>query len=435
MITLQAQTQTVQVDVHHVTRVEGHGNIVVDLHNGVLEQCELEIVEAPRFIEAILNGVNYSQAAQIASRICGICAVAHTTTSLRASEKALGVKLSPQTQLLRQIMMYAEILDSHILHTYMLVAPDFFGEGGAISLAKQIPEVVLRALRMKQVAGEICKTIAGRHTHPIAMVVGGFTHFPTKNELATLRERLLAMHPDMDETVNLFQGLAFPDFERETEFIALHQAETYNFIDGDLISSEGGIWPAEAYRQITNEHVVSHSTAKHAHHQRESYMVGALARFNLNYDLLEPQAKAAARALNLSPGCTNPYKITLAQVIEMVHCLEAAIRVLDQLLENGITPEPPATPASLSGSGVGACEAPRGTLFHHYEIKGGFITTANCVIPTAQNLANIEADMRALVPQIALQPADEITLALEMLVRAYDPCISCATHHLKVKFS
>ena len=170
MVTLQAQAQTVQVDVHHVTRVEGHGNIVVDLHNGVLEQCELEIVEAPRFIEAILNGVNYSQAAQIASRICGICAVAHTTTSLRASEKALGVKLSPQTQLLRQIMMYAEILDSHILHTYMLVAPDFFGEGGAISLAKQIPEVVLRALRMKQVAGEICKTIAGRHTHPIAMV-------------------------------------------------------------------------------------------------------------------------------------------------------------------------------------------------------------------------------------------------------------------------
>jgi len=435
MVTLQVQAQTVQIDVHHVTRVEGHGNIVVDLHNGVLEQCELEIVEAPRFIEAILRGVNYTQAAQIASRICGICAVAHTTTSLRASEKALGVKLSPQTQLLRQLMMYAEMLDSHILHTYMLIAPDFLGEGSAISLVKHTPDVVLRALRMKQVAGDICKTIAGRHTHPVAMVVGGFTHFPTVNELAALRERLLAMRPDMDETVNLFRGLTFPDFERETEFVALHQEDVYSFIDGELISGEGGPWPAEAYRQITNERVVSHSTAKHAHHQRESYMVGALARFNLNYDLLEPQAKAAARALNLFPGCTNPYKITLAQVVEMVHCLEAAIWILDQLLETGITPELPAAPASLSGSGVGACEAPRGTLFHHYEIKGGFITAANCVIPTGQNLANIEADMRALVPQIAQQSADEIILALEMLVRAYDPCISCATHHLKVRFS
>ncbi len=424
----------VHLDVHHLTRVEGHGNIVVDVRNGIIEQCDLQIVEAPRFMEAMLRGRPYTQAPLLASRICGICAVAHTTASLRAVEQALDIVPSPQTTLLRLLNFCGEILDSHILHTYMLVAPDLLGLGSVLPLAAEQPEVVTRALRMKKVAGDLCAAVGGRHTHPVAMTVGGFTHFPAAAELEVLGERLEAMRADMTDTVALFKELALPTFARETEYLALRPAEGYGFMGDTIASSDGGMWPVTQYRQVTNEFHVSHSTAKRARHRRESYMVGALARFNLNDDRLHPQAQAAAQTLRLAPGCHNSFLITLAQVVEMVHCVETAVSLIQQLLTEGIKPEPPVKPGRLSGAGVGAVEAPRGTLYHDYEIKGGTIAEANCVIPTAQNLANIEADMRALLPHVLDRPPDDIKLALEMLVRAYDPCISCATHTLQVAF-
>jgi len=429
-----ASPTTFKIDVHHVTRVEGHGNIVVNVRSGVLEQCDLQIVETPRFFEAMLRGRPYGQASHITSRICGICAVGHATTSLQATEKALGVEPSEQTTLLRKLVFHGEQLDSHILHVYMLVAPDLLGVKSVIPLAKSAPEVVLRALRMKKLAGDLCAAIAGRHTHPIAMTVGGFTHFPTAADLAALVERLEAMHADVDATVELFQSLALPDFERETEYLALRKDDEYAFIDGVITSTDGGTWPVEEYKAITNEYLVGHSTAKHARNRRASYMVGALARFKINHDRLHPRAQAAATALGLAPNCTNPYMNTIAQVVEIVHCHADALRIARLLLERGVTPEEPAQPARLTGEGVGACEVPRGTLYHHYEIKNGIVTGANCIIPTGQNLANIEADMRALVPTMLDRTPDDITLALEMLVRAYDPCISCSTHMLEVRF-
>jgi len=424
----------VSINVHHVTRVEGHGNIVVDVKKGVLEKCDLEIVETPRFFEAMLRGRPYDQSSHITSRICGICAVGHATASLRATETALGVEPSEQTRLLRQLNFYGEILDSHILHAYMLVAPDFLGVGSVIPLAKTAPDVVLRALRMKKLSGDLCKIVSGRHTHPIAMTVGGFTHFPTSAELLDLREQLEAARADLDATVELFQTLDFPAFERETEYIALRQDDEYAWIDGVIASTDGGTWPLEQYRDVTNEYMVPHSTAKRAKNQRESYMVGALARFNVNYDLLHPQAKKAAAALNLAPVCHKPYMVTAAQVVEIVHAVEDSIRLTDELLERGIEWEEPVPPSRLSGEGVGSCEVPRGILFHNYNIEDGIVVGANCIIPTNQNLQNIEDDMRALVPTILDRTKDDITLALEMLVRAYDPCISCSTHLLDVKF-
>lgn len=422
------------LNMHHITRVEGHGNIVVRITDGLLEECDLQIIEAPRFFESMLRGQPYQQASRLASRICGICAVAHATTSLRAVETALGVEPSRQTRLLRKLNYFGEMLDSHILHVYMLVAPDYFGVGSVIPLAKSDPEVVLRALRMKRVAGELCALISGRHTHPISMAVGGFTKLPSEADLISLLEKLETMRADVEATVELFQGLDFPEFERETEYIALHSDEEYDFIDGDIKSTDGGVWKTTQYQQITNEYIVGHSTAKHARNQRQSYMVGALARFNVNYDRLHLKAKLAAEKLNIAPICTNPYKIALAQVVEIAHCVESACEISDAILSDGITPELPQQPARLSGEGVGACEAPRGTLFHHYAIKNGYITEANCIIPTAQNLANIELDMRALVPDILDRSKDEITKSLEMLVRAYDPCISCSAHMLEVLF-
>ena len=220
-----AKTQTVKIDVHHITRVEGHGNIVVDVRKGVLEQCDLQIVETPRFFEAMLRERPYMDSSHITSRICGICAVGHATTSLRATEKALGVEPSEQTVLLRKLNFHAEMLDSHILHAYMLVAPDFFGVGSVIPLARSAPDVVLRALRMKKLAGDLSAAICGRHTHPIAMTVGGFTHFPTNDELTALCERLEAMRADVEATVELYQGLTMPAFERDTEYIALRKED------------------------------------------------------------------------------------------------------------------------------------------------------------------------------------------------------------------
>ncbi len=424
----------VTLNIHHITRVEGHGNITIDVKNGVLEKCELAIVETPRFFEAMLRGRPYGEAHHITSRICGICAVGHATTSLRATEKALGIEPSPQTRLLRELNFAGEMLDSHTLHAYMLVAPDLLGAGSVIPLAKSAPEVVLRALRLKKLAGDICQIVAGRHTHPLAMTVGGFTHFPTAADLRELRRRLIAARADVSATVALFQSVELPAFSRETEYVALRPATRYGFVDGDLVSSDGGVWPVEEYRAFTNEYLVPHSSAKLTRHARESYMVGALARFNLNYDRLHPRAQATAESLGIRPKLTNPFLNTVAQVVEITHCIEDSIELIDELLVRGVRWEEPIPPTRLSGEGVGACEVPRGTLFHQYTIEDGLIVGANCIIPTGQNLANIERDMRALVPQVIDRPQAEIALKMEMLVRAYDPCISCSTHLVQVEF-
>ncbi len=424
---------TKRIDVHHVTRVEGHGNIFVEVADGVMKECRLDIVETPRFFEAMLRGRPYLEASHITSRICGICATGHATASLRASEKALGVELSEQTELLRKLTFHGEILDSHVLHVYMLVAPDFLGVGSVIPLATTNPDVVLRALRMKKLAGDICAVVAGRHTHPIAMTVGGFTHFPSAGELKALRQRLVDSREDVDATVDLAAQLPWPQFERDTEYISLHKPDEYAFIDGEILSSDGPRIPAERYTDVTNEYLVPHSSAKHTRFQRSSYMVGALARFNNNFDQLNPRAKDAAARLGLKPKVTNPFLNTAAQVVEIAHCVEDAIQVIDKLLGSEIKPEKPAPVHLEDCQGVGVCEVPRGMLIHHYWInESGNITGANCIIPTNQNLANLEADMKNLVPAILDQPAEAMQHQLEMLVRAYDPCISCSVHVLKV---
>jgi len=425
-----------KIDVHYITRVEGHGNIVVELNNGTVKDCRFEVVETPRFFESMLRGRPYSEASHITSRICGICSTGHATASLRATEKALRVEPSEQTQLLRKLVFHGEILDSHILHAYMLVAPDFLGVGSVIPLATTHREVVLRALRMKKLAGDLCAAINGRHTHPIAMTVGGFTHFPKPAELEDLRQRLENCREDVDATVELFASLPMPGFERETEYISLTKPDEYAFIDGEILSSDGFRLPLEDYRKVTNEYLVPHSSAKLTRHNRDSYMVGAIARFNNNYHQLHPRAKEAANALGIKPKAINPYLNTVAQVVEIAHCVEEAIDLIDRLLEKGIEREEPAPVILSNAEGVGACEVPRGLLIHHYWIEeSGLLTMANCIIPTNQNVASIEADMWALVPQIKGKPEAAMQLDLEMLVRAYDPCISCSVHVLRVEES
>ena len=436
--------RNVTINVEYLTRVEGHGNIVVNVKAGRLETCRLDIVEAPRFFEGILRGRSVFEAQHITSRICGICSCGHTLASIQAAEDALGIPPSDQTVRLRKLLLHLEMLDSHILHIYILAAPDLLGVKSFVPLINSHAEVVHRALRMKKACNDICCVLVGRHVHPISAIVGGFTKLPTERDLDAMLSLLMGMRPDMNATVELAATLKFPEFERDTEYVSLVNDDSeYPLLMGDIGSTDGVRMHKSDYKKITNEFIVAHSSAKHTKLSRSSYAVGALARFNLNYDRLHPKSREIAVAIGLKPKCINPYLNTAAQLIESVHFLEEAIKIVESLKNNGINYDEmilvglneQAKIPLRAGSGVGAVEVPRGVLFHHYDIdEKGIIISANCIIPTNQNLNNIERDMEKLVPEIIDRSDDEITLSLEMLVRAYDPCISCSTHMLNVKF-
>lgn len=436
--------RNVKVNVEYLTRVEGHGNIVVNVTDGRLEECRLDIVEAPRFFEGLLRGRSIFEAQHITSRICGICAVGHTLASIRAAEDAIGFLPSEQTVLLRKVMLHLELLDSHILHIYLLVAPDLLGVDSFVPLIDTHNSVVRRALRMKKTVNDVCTLLAGRHVHPITTIVGGFTRLPTGKVLEDIRKMLVGLEGDMAETVQLLSSLEFPDFHRETEYVALvADGDEYPLLDGDVGSSDGVRLGRHRYREITNEFVVPHSSAKFTRLSRESYTVGALARFNLNAEKLHKEAKAVASLFGLKPPVTNPYLNTVAQLVECVHCYHDCLALVDELMERGINKSEEVTIGLneqghipvRAGEGVGAVEVPRGVLFHNYTVDdSGVITSANCIIPTNQNVNNMEHDMRKLVPEILDLSDAEITRRLEMLIRAYDPCISCSAHFLKVRY-
>ncbi len=437
-------SRNVALNVEFLTRIEGHGHIVVDVVDGVLRKAELKIVEAPRFFEAMLQGRSIFEAQHITSRICGICACSHSLASIQAAEEAIGYVPSTQTVKLRKLLLHVENLDSHLLHIYFLAAPDLLGVQSLMGLMTDHSGVVRRALRMKKACNDICDTLVGRHVHPISAVVGGFTKLPQKRELENIRAILQELIDELDPTVDLIAALTFPDFIRETEYVALCSDDgEYPLLTGDAGSTDGVRRAKEDYRTITNEFLVSHSSAKHARLSRGSYSVGALARFNLNFDKLHPLARTVADKIGLTAPCYNPFLNTAAQLVECAHCAAEALRIVEELIDNGVDQservivgvnENCSIPVR-AGSGVGAVEAPRGLLFHHYQVDDrGIIRQANCVIPTGQNLQNIEDDMRKLVPEILEKSEDEITRILEMLVRAYDPCISCSTHFLDVHF-
>ncbi len=443
-------TKNAKINVHHLTRVEGHGNIVVNVTNGTVETCQWQVPEAPRFFEAMVRGRHYSEVARITSRICGICSVGHTLASLKATEAALGIEISEQTDLLRRILKHAENFDSHVLHVYFLVAPDLLGVPSVFPLVPTHGEVVKRALRMKRLGHEWGSCIGGRTTHPTRAIVGGFASLPggartvreAEANLRELKDKLLACVPDAVETYKTLLSLAggIPPFTRQTEYVALVDDKEYGLYDGKI----GCRMPDGAqelidvadYRSVTNEYVVDQSTAKYAKHNMASYMAGALARFNNSHDQLHPEARKLAVGLGLKPLCFNPYMNSIAQFVECVHSVFKTVEYIDVLLTKGLKDEKPATPTRFA-RGAAATEVPRGILFHEYAYDpAGFCTMGNCIIPTGQNHANIQQDFNALVPELvaANKSEKEMELGLEMLVRAYDPCISCSTHYLDVTF-
>jgi coenzyme F420-reducing hydrogenase alpha subunit len=427
------------INLHHITRVEGHGNIVVNVKDGKLEKCQWQVPEAPRFFEAMVVGQKWDVIHHITSRICGICSIGHTLASLKATEAAFGIKLTERDLKLRRLAIHAENLQSHILHLGYLVLPDLMGVGSVIPLASSHPAEVKIVVGLHKLANAMSDMVCGRTTHPQRLIPGGFTKVPAKDELKKLRNDLAGAWGDIETVAKLVHTLAgkLPNFTRETEFIALTSKDEYAFYDGDIGSTDTASAPVAKYLEYTNEYIVPHSTAKYAKHARASYMVGALARFNKNYDQLTGKAKAVAAMFGLKPVCHNPYMNSVAQLVEVVHAWEDTLAILDDLAKDPAydSQKGPVSFAPKASKGAGGVEVPRGILFHEYTYDAnGFCTKANCIIPTNQNHANIQLDMEALVPKIMDKPQKEVELALEMLVRAYDPCISCSTHMLNIEF-
>ncbi len=417
------------VDVHHLSRVEGHGNIRVKVVDGQVQEARWDIVETPRFFEVMLKGKHYTSAGILTARICGICSIGHCLASVRASEAAFGIQIPKQAERLRLLAKHGETLQSHALHLFFLAAPDFLGLPSALPLIEQNPEVVGVAARLKGLANRLCDAVAGRTTHPVSLQVGGLGNAPDAGRLRKFQDELRRSLDDLATTAQLFTTFQIPDFARETEFVSLKGEGSYPWIGGKLVSTDGVEKPEHAYLEMTNEYVTDENTTKWTKLSRESFAVGALARFNNNHHLLKRQAASLAADLGLEPVCHNPFMHNVAQLVECVHVVVESIELIDEIIAEGGPIMADVTPKA--GRGVGAVEVPRGILYHDYEYDAdGRVTKANCIIPTTQNNANIHLDMAALATHFAAQGVDDEKLELlcSMLVRAYDPCISCSVH-------
>lgn len=427
----------ININVEHLTRVEGHGNIILNAKDGTVEKVQWQVSEAPRFFESFVRGRPYTELSHITSRICGICSIGHSLASLKATEAAMGIQTTEQTEILRRLAVHAENLQSHVLHVGYLVAPDLLGAPSVVPLASSHTDAVLKIVGLHRLANEYSNLLCGRTVHPVSLIPGGFSHIPTEKQLKAIRQKWVDAIPDVVAVAEIVLANAhkLPNFVRETEFIALTADDEYAIYDGDIGSTDGGRWPVAEYEGITNEFVVPHSTAKYTKNKRDSYMVGALARLNLNYDKLGPLAKEWAGKFGLAPVNHNPFMNNVAQLVEIVHSIEDTLAQIDKLLEKGVNVNERPKFEVKAGRGVGSVDVPRGILFHDYTYNDqGVCTKANCIIPTNQNHNNINMDFAAIAPTLLDKPEKEIELTLEMLVRAYDPCISCSTHYLDVEW-
>ncbi len=418
------------VDIKHVTRVEGHGNIQIVIKDGKVLKANWEVVETPRFFEAMLVGKHYENAPYICGRICGICSIGHTLASIRAIENGFGFTPSAQTARLRTLLKHMETLQSHILHLYFLAAPDFLGVGSVLPLVDSHPDVVQAALRLKLLSNDMCDEVGGRRLHPTRTVVGGFTMLPEKYKLKDFQQRLKNSLSDLTASADLFATFAIPSFVRETEFVALQGEGNYPFIGGRMVSTDGVVKEEHDYLAMSNEYTADWSTSKLSRLSRKSLAVGALARLNNNFNNLKQLPREISTHLGLTPVNHNPFMNTIAQLVECVQVVLESIEIIDTLLDTPWQEEKQAVQAK-EGVGVGAVEVPRGILYHCLEFDSqGRITKADCVIPTSQNHANIHHDLEALARWCVEEGKNdtEIEHIAEMLVRSYDPCISCSVH-------
>lgn len=423
------KSKTIKVD--YLARVEGEGALFVKIQGNKVLDVKLKIFEPPRFFEAFLRGRRYSEAPDITARICGICPVAYQMSAVHAMEDAFGVKVEGQLRALRRLLYCGEWIESHTLHVYMLHAPDFLGYEDSIQLARVQPQIVQRGLQLKKAGNEIVTLLGGREIHPINVRVGGFYRVPTRNELGPLLERLKWARDAALETVKWVAQFPFPEFEVDYTFVSLRHPDEYPFNEGRLVSNRGLDISVRDYDDNFTEEHVEHSNALHSILKPHMhYFVGPLARYNLNFDRLAPLAQHAAHAAGLSAACRNPFQSIIVRSVEIVHACDEAVRIIEQYER----PEKPRVDIHPHAARGYACtEAPRGTLYHRYRIdESGTIRDAKIVPPTSQNQKTIEQDLWQYIPQHVEKKQDDLRWRCEQAIRNYDPCISCATHFLKL---
>jgi sulfhydrogenase subunit alpha len=413
-----------------LTRLEGEGAVHVRLRDGVLESVELNIYEPPRFFEAFLRGRSYTEPPDITARVCGICPVAYQVSACNAIEAACGVTLDDSLVQLRRLLYCGEWIHSHVLHIYLLHAPDFLGYPDAISLARDQREAVERGLALKKTGNRLMEFIGGRAIHPVNVRLGGFYSAPTRAELAPLAEQLRRALDDALATVAWVAGFDFPDLEFDHELMALRQPDRYPIENGEIARSAGKPFGAAQFSDHVVESQVPYSTALHATLDGGRYLTGPLARYSLNSSALSPVARQAAADAGLAAQCLNPFASIVVRAVEVVYAIEEALRIIDDYQR---PPRPFVDVPARAGVGHGVSEAPRGLLYHRYRIEEhGLIGAATIIPPTSQNQAAIEADLAQAVSQNLALDDSELTTLCERVIRSYDPCISCSAHFLRL---
>jgi sulfhydrogenase subunit alpha len=426
----ERRTKTIRTD--YLARVEGEGAMLVTIADGRVDDVKLKIYEPPRFFEAFLRGRAFTEAPDITARICGICPVAYQMSAVQAMEQACGVEVDGQLRALRRLLYCGEWIESHALHVFMLHLPDFLGYESAIELARDHKDVVAQALELKKIGNELMALVGGREVHPINVRVGGWYRAPRKRELTAIVEKLERAREISLETVRFTSGLDFPEYEQDYELVALAAPDEYPIDRGRIVSSRGLDIAVTEYDEHFVEEHVPWSNALHSRVRgRGSYLCGPLARFALGFDRLSPLAREAAAEAGLEAGERNPFRSIVVRAVELVYAADEALRLIADYED----PDAPFVEVEpRAGVGYGCTEAPRGILYHRYELDDdGTILDAKIVPPTSQNQKTIEEDLRGVVERSLDLPDDELGLLCEQTIRNYDPCISCATHFLTLE--
>jgi sulfhydrogenase subunit alpha len=422
------------ITVEHLARVEGHGGITVELDDEAIAGVRFDVFEGIRLIEGLIGGRSWQDVSQIVSRICAICSVAHSLTSIRATEKAFGVRPTRQTELLRDLLWRGESIESHALHLFLLAAPDYLGYPSAPAMAQEHPEAVAVGLRLKRLGNLIMEVVGGRPIHPVNAIPGGFGSVPTEARLVELRRALEAAAPDVAGAIELVRGLPpMAPLDADTAFVALRQDAGYRYDVGTevvvLRDGERLTIPVERLRDVAPERTTAHSHAKHTLLDGRSFMVGAIARVAVNRDRLPHRAASLVEDLAIALPSRDPLDNNKAQAVELVLDVDRALELVDRILDYGLAPEPPVEVRPRAGTGTVITEAPRGILLHSYTYDElGRIVAADVITPTAFNAASIEDHFRAAVARDGVGDEAALKHTLEMIARAYDPCISCSVH-------
>ena len=422
--------KTRTIDVNVLARVEGEGALRVILRDEHIKDVQLRIFEPPRFFEAFLQGRHINEVPDIVARICGICPVAYQMSAVHALESILGIDMPGPLRDLRRLLYCAEWIESHTLHIYMLHAPDFLGYDSGIEMARHYPDVVTRGLRLKKAGNHLLAFLGGRSVHPVSVKVGGFYKVPAKRDLANLQDELRWARDAALETVRWVAGFEFTDQEQDYTFVSLQSLTEYPMNEGHIASNQGLNIAASEFETHFPEEQVPYSNALHCSLNGGSYLAGPLARLHLNSDRLSPIAQQALQETGLHLPFLRVSMSIVARSIEVLYAVDEALRLIDQY-ELPDEPSMPVTPKA--GIGMAATEAPRGILYHRYQIShDGTIQEAKIVPPTSQNQRRIEDDLRNYLPQVLHRSNKDVAFGCERIIRSYDPCISCATHFLKL---